>query len=157
MQQQTAPCWQTITERLGDQISERKTDRAKELGAEAAVNMTFYVLKKCLMRNWVNLSKIYQYYIFWFFSSVSLLDALVLSFTEPSLKISPNPIPRIFFGCVTDPGEVSFPFPWDGKDKVGPVQTVSERIIHFLKNDMKILIFPFHSVYILYLLIKNVK
>ena len=67
-----------------------------------------------------------------FFSSVSLLDVLVLSFTEPSLKISPNPIPRIFFGwVVTDPGAVSFPFPGEGKGDVDPVKTVSERIICF--------------------------
>ena len=52
-----------------------------------------------------------------------------LSFTEPSLKISPNPIPRIFFGRVTDAGAVSVPFPREkGKGEVGPVRAVSERI-----------------------------
>ena len=67
-----------------------------------------------------------------FFSSVSLLDVLVLSFTEPSLKISPNPIPRIFFGWVTDPGAFSVPFPRErGKGEVGPVRTASERITGF--------------------------
>lgn len=62
--------------------------------------------------NGVNLGKFVSTTFSGFFSSVSLLDVLVLSFTEPSLKISPNPIPWIFFGWVgTDPDVASFPFP----------------------------------------------
>lgn len=59
-------------------------------------------------------------------SSDSLLDNLVLSLTEPSLNISPNPTPRIFFGCAgPDPGSLSFP--GEATGEVGPLKTGSER------------------------------
>lgn len=53
------------------------------------------------------------------------MDNLVLSFTEPSLKISPNPIPRIFFGCA-GPDPASLPFPGEATGEVGPLKTGSE-------------------------------
>lgn len=60
-----------------------------------------------------------------FLSSDSLLDNLVLSFTEPSLKISPNPTPRIFFGCA-GPNAGSLPFPGEVTGEVGLLKTGSE-------------------------------
>lgn len=62
-----------------------------------------------------------------FFSSESLLDNLVLSFTEPSLKIFPNPTPRIFFGCAICAAPDSLPFPGEATGDTGPVKTDSEK------------------------------
>lgn len=48
-----------------------------------------------------------------FFSSVSGLGSRTFSFSDPSLKMSPKPIPRTFLGCAITP------FPEAGAGDVG--------------------------------------